>query len=46
MKCFKSLEAGKLVDCLEDLVELDRLLELLGLDLVELVQRELVLWTG
>lgn len=37
------LEAGELVDGLEDLVEFHRLLELLWLNLVELVQGKLEL---
>lgn len=37
------LEAGELVDRLEDLVEFHRLFELLRLDLVELVQGKLEL---
>lgn len=41
---FARLKAGELVDGLEDLVKLHRLLELLRLDLVELVQGKLELW--
>lgn len=39
----RRLKAGKLVDGLENLVELHRFLELLGLNLVELVQSKLEL---